>query len=93
MWDGEDDWFPIEDYESLSVAQIRPLLRELDAEELILVRDREMALGPRRSLLDDIDRRLASSGPAEKAAAPAEKAAAPAEEPAGRRRSRRSPRR
>jgi hypothetical protein len=58
---GEDDWFPIEDYESLTVAQIRPLLRELDGEELILVRDREMALGQRRTLLADIDRRLAKS--------------------------------
>ena len=58
---GGDDWFPIEDYESLTVAQIRPLLRELDGAELILVRDREMALGQRRTLLADIDRRLAKS--------------------------------
>lgn len=56
---GDDDWFPIEDYESLSAAQIRPLLPELDAEELVMVRDKESALGRRRSLLDEIDRLLA----------------------------------
>jgi hypothetical protein len=56
-WD-DDDWFPIEDYESLSAAQIRPLLPELDAEELAMVRDKESELGRRRSLLDEIDRLL-----------------------------------
>jgi hypothetical protein len=77
----EDDWFPIEDYESLTVAQIRPLLRELDGEELILVRDREMALGRRRSLLADIDRRLGTPpGEAQPTEAPAAEAATPAEE-------------
>ena len=66
----DDDWFPIEDYESLSAAQIRPLLGELDAEELDLVRTRELGLGRRRSLLDEIDRRLGTvtrSAPARKA--------------------------
>lgn len=57
-WDEDDDWFPIEDYESLSAAQIRPLLPELDEEELTLVRTRELSLGRRRSLLDEIDRLL-----------------------------------
>jgi hypothetical protein len=60
-WDDEDDWFPIEDYESLSAAQIRPLLPELDAEELAMVRDKESELGRRRSLLDEIDRLLPSA--------------------------------
>jgi hypothetical protein len=59
----DDDWFPIEDYESLSAAQIRPLLPELDDEELSLVRAREMSLGRRRSLLDEIDRQLAVASP------------------------------
>jgi hypothetical protein len=72
-WDDEDDWFPIEDYESLSAAQIRPLLPELDAEELALVRTREMSLGRRRSLLDEIDRRLGTPAPAPSAPAPAAK--------------------
>ncbi|MFZ6005963.1 MAG: hypothetical protein ACOYXM_18740, partial [Actinomycetota bacterium] len=54
----EEEWFPIEDYESLSAAQIMPLLPELDDEELTLVRTRELSLGRRRSLLDEIDRRL-----------------------------------
>jgi hypothetical protein len=69
-WDDEDDWFPIEDYESLSAAQIRPLLPELDADELTLVRTREMSLGRRRSLLDEIDRRLGAPAAAEAAPAP-----------------------
>jgi hypothetical protein len=71
-WAVEEEWFPIEDYESLSAAQIRPLLGELDAEELALVRGREMALGRRRSLLDEIDRRLNTAPTvAEPAPAPA----------------------
>jgi hypothetical protein len=67
-WADEDEWFPIDDYESLSAAQIRPLLGELDPEELALVRDRELSLGRRRSLLDDIERRL--EGPEPPAPAP-----------------------
>ena len=77
--DDEEDWFPIEDYESLSAAQIRPLLGELDSEELGLVRTRELGLGRRRSLLDDIDRRLGATSDAApvpgKATAPAKKVA------------------
>ena len=75
-WD-DDDWFPIESYESLSAAQILPLLDELDNEELTLVRTRELSLGRRRSLLDEIDRKLgnaAKKAPAKKA--PAKKAPA-----------------
>ena len=81
--DDEDEWFPIDDYESLTVAKIRPLLRELDREELIIVRDRELSLGQRRTVLADIDRRLASSAPAE-TAAPADEWATPAEDAADR---------
>ncbi len=69
-----DEWFPIEDYESLSAAQIRPLLGELDDDELALVRTRELALGRRPSVLYEIDRRLGT--PAAKAStkkAPARK--------------------
>src|SRR5688500_2505822 len=47
-WDDDEDWFPIEDYESLSAAQIRPLLAELDAEELELVRTQDLGLVRRR---------------------------------------------
>ena len=74
-----DEWFPIEDYENLSAAQIRPLLGELDDDELALVRERELSLGRRPSVLYEIDRRLGA--PAVKAStrsskAPAKKAAA-----------------
>jgi len=62
-WDAEDGWFPIEDYESLSAAQIRPLLPELDAEELAMVREKEQRLGRRRSLLDEIERLIGDSAP------------------------------
>ena len=77
-WDDED-WFPIEDYESLSAAQILALLPELDSEELTLVRTRELSLSRRRSLLDEIDRTLGAStkkAAAKKKAAPAKKAPA-----------------
>ncbi len=84
--DTDDQWFPIDDYESLSAVQIRPLLAELDAEELALVRDRELGLGRRRSLLDEIDRRLGAPAGAKKAAparkAPAKKAAPARKAPA-----------
>jgi hypothetical protein len=68
-----DEWFPIEDYENLSAAQIRPLLGELDADELTLVRNRELGLGRRPSVLYEIDRRL---GTPSKKATPAKKAPA-----------------
>jgi hypothetical protein len=77
-WDDEDDWFPIEDYESLSAAQIRPLLSELDPEELALVRTREVSLGRRRSLLDEIDRQLGVTPAAAPATAKAPAKRAPA---------------
>jgi hypothetical protein len=83
-WDDED-WFPIEDYESLSAAQIRPLLPELDPEELTLVRTRELALGRRRSLLDEIDRMLGVAPAPAKRAAPATRPTAGAPAPAAKR--------
>lgn len=77
-WDDEE-WFPIEDYESLSAAQILPLLPELDDEELTLVRTREMSLGRRRSLLDEIDRQLGvTAEPERKTAAASSSASASA---------------
>ncbi|MGQ0431678.1 MAG: hypothetical protein ACT452_04635 [Microthrixaceae bacterium] len=88
----DDDWFPIEDYESLSAAQIMPLIPELDEEELTLVRTRELSLGRRRSILDEIDRELgitpatkktaAKKTPAKKAPAKAAAKKAPAKAPA-----------
>jgi hypothetical protein len=55
------DSFPIENYESLSAAQIRPLIGELDDEELALVREKEQSLGRRPSVLYEIDRRLGTA--------------------------------
>jgi hypothetical protein len=95
-WDDEE-WFPIEEYESLSAAQILPLLPELDNEELTLVRTRELTLGRRRSLLDEIDRRLgvvkAPAGAAKKAvkAAPAKKTAPVSKPPAKKTPAKRAP--
>ncbi len=80
-WSDDDDWFPIEDYESLSAAQILPLLPELDDEELTMVRERELTLGRRRSLLDEIERRLGIESPAA-VPTPSEHAPAPAAVPA-----------
>ncbi|MGQ0830164.1 MAG: hypothetical protein ACT4OV_00625 [Microthrixaceae bacterium] len=77
-WDDDEDWFPIEDYESLSAAQILPLLPELDEEELQMVRTRELSLGRRRSLLDEIDRALGVTPPP---AAPSEPAVPPKKAP------------
>jgi hypothetical protein len=56
-----DDGFPIENYESLSAAQIRPLIGELDDEELAVVREKEQSLGRRPSVLYEIDRRLGTA--------------------------------
>ena len=67
----DDPWFPIEDYESLSAAQIRPLLRELDGEELAMVRSRELSLGRRQTLLDEIDHLAGHAGEPSPSEAPA----------------------
>jgi hypothetical protein len=55
-WD--DELFPIEDYDELSAAEIVAVLGELDAEELALVRERELATRNRRTIVANIDRRL-----------------------------------
>ena len=63
----EDDWagdwgdevvFPIEDYDDLRVAEILPLLGQLDPDELQEVRDRELAGKARATIIDRIDDRL-----------------------------------
>ena len=58
-----DDWgdevvFPIEDYDDLRVAEILPLLGQLEPDELQEVRDREVAGKARATILDRIDDRL-----------------------------------
>jgi hypothetical protein len=71
----DDDFFPIEDYDTLSIGQIRPLLGELEPDELEVVRDREAAGAARAGILSDIDRRLGvAPAPASKAAAVTKKA-------------------
>ncbi len=72
-WD-DDDFFPIEDYDALSVGQIRPLLGELEPDELEVVRQREANGAARASILDDIKRRLPKKAAPSKRA-PAKKAA------------------
>jgi hypothetical protein len=57
--DWDDELFPIEDYDELSAAEIVAVLGELDAEELALVRERELATRNRRTIVANIDRRLA----------------------------------
>lgn len=61
--DSRDDWgdeilFPIEDYDELRVAEILPLLGQLEPDELQEVRDRELAGKARATILDRIDDRL-----------------------------------
>jgi len=50
--------FPIADYDSLAVAQIRPRLSSLSPAELRRVREREVSGAGRKTILADIDRRL-----------------------------------
>jgi hypothetical protein len=59
----DEDWddepiFPIEDYDLLRVAEILPLLRELDPDELEEVRDREEEGRSRATILNRIDQLL-----------------------------------
>lgn len=56
----EADLFPIADYDDLRVAEIVPLLRQLDPEELEMVRSRERQGAGRTTILKRIDS-LASS--------------------------------
>src|SRR5690606_35115263 len=58
--EGAEAACPSADYESLSAAQIRPLLDGLDEEERAQVRAKEVSLGRRQSLTDEIDARLAA---------------------------------
>jgi hypothetical protein len=77
----EEDWgeaeaegvFPIADYDELKVAEIVPLLPELDADELDLVREREQRGANRGTILSRIDNLLA--GEEEEAAPPPPKRA------------------
>jgi len=50
--------FPIDGYDELAVAQIRPLLGSLSAAELRQVREREVRGAGRKTVLAEIDRRL-----------------------------------
>jgi hypothetical protein len=83
----EAAFFPIEDYDELSIREIVGLLPELDNEELAEVRAHEAGNKKRRAILQDIDARTAPAkrapSPAKKkAAAPAKRAAAPAKKKA-----------
>ena len=82
--DDEEPYFPIEDYDELSIREIVELLPELDDQELVDVRAHEAGSKKRRAILQAIDARLAPSTtrrPAKKAA-PAKRAAAPAKKKA-----------
>jgi hypothetical protein len=59
-WDDEEVVFPIEDYDSLRVPEILPLLGELDPDELEEVRAREVTGRARGTLIKRIDMLLAS---------------------------------
>jgi hypothetical protein len=69
----EEAFFPIEDYDELSIREIVELLPELDSEELGEVRTYELNHQKRRAILQDIDGRL----PAKRTAPAARKKAAP----------------
>ena len=68
--DADEVLFPIADYDDLTVAQILPLLPQLEADELEDVRAREISGAGRKSLLTEIDRHIAGVDD-EPAAAPA----------------------
>ena len=73
---GDEVLFPIEDYDELRVAEIVPLLPELDPDELEEVRDREAATKNRASIIARIDELLGTTAPPAKTPAPAKKAPA-----------------
>ena len=89
-WSGDDlsqDWgdeimFPIEDYDDLRVAEILPLLAQLEPDELQEVRDREVAGKARNTILDRIDDRLGRRPGATVVEAPPAIVAEPAVAPA-----------
>jgi hypothetical protein len=72
---GDAEVFPIEDYDSLAVAEIVALLGELDDVELAQVKEREQSGRARQTILTNVDRRLGLA-PAPAPAAPAKKAPA-----------------
>jgi hypothetical protein len=57
-----DDDFPIEDYDELLVSEILPLLAELDADELEVVREREQSGKARATLLRRIEQLAEGEG-------------------------------
>lgn len=68
--DDDEDFFPIADYDDLTVGQIMPLLGQLEVDELEDVRSREAAGAGRKTLLAEIERRI-SGDVEEPAPAPA----------------------
>lgn len=54
-YEDEEDLFPIAEYDDLRVAEILPLLPELDADELDVVREREVATKARATIINRID--------------------------------------
>lgn len=78
---GDEVLFPIEDYDELRVAEIIPLLPELDPDELEEVRDREAATKNRASILARIDELTGNATPPQAPAKPAPRKA-PAAKPA-----------
>lgn len=60
---GDEVLFPIEDYDELRVAEIVPLLPELEPDELEEVRDREAATKNRASILARIDELMGNTAP------------------------------
>ncbi len=82
--EGDEDFFPIEDYDELSVGEILPLLPELYDDELDVVEDRERATKSRAVILNRIaelrEEPLVDEPEAEVEPAPVAPAEAPAEE-------------
>jgi hypothetical protein len=56
----EDEYFPIEDYDELTAAEILSVLSLLDLEELEQVRDHEQEGAARTTVLRRIDQRIDS---------------------------------
>lgn len=67
----ESSVLAISGYDGLTVAEIRPLLAGLSAAELRAVRDHETARDNRRTIVNEIERRLDADAADEPAAAPA----------------------
>ena len=57
--DDDDGYFPIEDYDDLRVAEIVPLIPQLELDELDMVREREAAGKARATVLNRLDQRIA----------------------------------